>query len=77
MEPHLWFVDKKNTDKKEEKPEDKRLVVVYLVVLNACELLDESTQCLSFSLRLIARGQLGPVALSVKKTQQINHALCV
>lgn len=58
--------------RKEEKLDSQNPVVVYLVVLNAGELLDESTQRLSLSLRLIARGELGPVALSVKRTQQLK-----
>lgn len=38
----------------------------YLVVLDASELLDEGTQGFSFSLRLFAWGQLGPVCLETK-----------
>lgn len=39
---------------------------VYLVVFDANELLDEGTQGFSFSLRLFAWCQLGPVALETK-----------
>lgn len=39
---------------------------VYLVVLDACELLDKGTQGFSFSLRLIPWCKLGSVALQIR-----------
>ncbi len=45
---------------------------MYLVVLNASELLDKSTQSFSLCLRLFARGQFGSVTLSEKKTEMMT-----
>lgn len=48
--------------------------LLYLVVLDASELLDEGTQGFSFSLRLFTWCQLGPVGLETKELRLQNYS---